>query len=313
MALITKFNRSNFITAPSSPPDSNIKDVFVAVIGAGGMLGTDVVVELERRGVAHRGFARAQCDVTSFETCRDALLDCRPSVVINCAAYTDVNRAEAEEIVAMAVNRTGASNVARACADVEAACIYVSTDYVFDGTKTEPYETTDRTNPVNAYGRTKLAGELVVSAVLPADKWTIARTSWLYGANGPNFVKTMLRLAREGKDLKIINDQKGAPTYTVDLAHALVDLAVEKTHGIVHVTNGGACTWFEFAQEIFRLSGVHPPSLAACATAEFPTPARRPANSRLSAKSLVDRQLTPLPPWQDALRRYLTDTGDLNV
>lgn len=275
-------------------------------------MGSDVVQELRRREIAHLSLGRAQCDVTSAEACRQAFADGQPTVVINCAAYTDVNRAESEIDLAMAVNRDGAANVAQACSDMGASCIYVSTDYVFDGGKPEPYEPTDLTNPINAYGRTKLAGEQAVVAALPDGKWTIARTSWLYGAHGPNFVKTMLRLARDGKYLKIISDQRGAPTYTVDLARALVDMAIGAAGGVVHVTNSGACSWYEFAQEIFALSGVNPLSLIPCATADFPTAACRPSNSQLSSTSLVDRQVAPLPPWQDGLRRYLAETGDLS-
>lgn len=275
------------------------------------MLGTDVVKQLQRRNLPHQAFDRASFDLISPDSCRQALQQCRPAVVINCAAYTDVNRAESEEEQAMAINAIGAGNLAAACAEVGAACIYVSTDYVFDGKKPEPYLPSDPTNPVNAYGRSKLAGEIAVAAALPPTAWAIARTSWLYGASGPNFVKTMLRLARDGKDLKIIHDQVGAPTYTVDLAPALVELAVRRVHGIVHVTGSGACSWFEFAEEIFSKAGVQPPSLVPCGTAEFPTPAKRPANSRLSPDSLIKAGIQPLPHWADALHRYLQETGEV--
>lgn len=275
------------------------------------MLGTDVVKELQRRGIAHIALDRTACDVTSPDSCFSALARHRPAALINCAAYTDVNRAESEEDKAMAINATGAENLARACSDSGTFMVQVSTDYVYDGMKTEPYSTADATAPINAYGRSKLAGEKAVARVLPHTGYCIARTSWLFGSAGPNFVKTMLRLARDGKDLKIIHDQVGAPTYTVDLARALVDLAVGGYAGIFHVTGGGACSWFEFAQEIFNQAGVHPPTLEPCASDEFPTPAKRPASSRLSDRSIVNNNIQPLPHWTDGLTRYLRETGEL--
>lgn len=275
------------------------------------MLGTDLVKELQRRNIPHHAFNRSACDVTSIESCRQSIAKHQPAVVINCAAYTDVNCAESEEDRAMAINATGAGNLAQACAETGAKCIYVSTDYVFDGTCTEPYATTDQTNPINAYGRSKLAGEYAVAAALPAEACVIARTSWLFGAGGPNFVKTMLRLAREGKDLRIINDQVGSPTYTADLARGLVDLALAQAYGVFHVTGSGSCSWYDFAREIFRQSGVKPLSLEPCATTDFRTPARRPANSRLSANRLLGHNIEPLPHWTDALRRYLQETGEM--
>lgn len=286
------------------------------MIGAGGMLGADVSTELLRRQISHRAFLRDECNVMFQNSPRQAFQEHRPSVVINCAAFTDVNLAESKQDLALAVNGVGAANVARACAEVGASCIYVSTDYVFDGRKDTPWDTDDPTNPLNVYGRTKLAGEQETMAALEADKWIVARTSWLYGAKGKNFVKSMLRLAREGKDVKIINDQTGAPTYTVDLARALVDLALAADNspaarGIVHIANTGSCTWFEFAQEIFRLSGIQPASLTPCATSEYPTPARRPTNSRLSLQSLLGLGIKGLPPWQDGLRRYLAEIREL--
>ena len=197
----------------------------IAVVGAGGMLGQDVAAELNRRSFPHRTLCRSMCDVTSLDSCRQALLTEKFDVVINCAAYTNVNQAEHEEELALLVNGTGARNIATVCRETGARCIYVSTDYVFDGTKGEPYAPDDPPHPINAYGRTKLSGEQATAAMLPPEQFLVVRTSWLYGAHGGNFVKTMLMLARAGKDLKIINDQMGAPTYTADLAHGLADLA----------------------------------------------------------------------------------------
>lgn len=295
-------------------------NALVIVTGAGGMLGRDVTAELERRGVPFRALDRSACDVTSMGACHQALSAAREEAgdrdvaVINCAAYTDVNGAETATELADSINAWGPRNLAEACALVGARLIHVSTDYVFDGSKDAPYEVDDLVNPVNAYGLSKMMGETPIPLLMKPGQWTIARTSWLYGAHGPNFVKTMLKLAGEGRDLKVINDQVGAPTYTVDLARALVDLAVRpEGAGMVYVTNGGACSWFEFAQEIFALSGVHPASLSPCATDDFPTPARRPANSRLSDASLRAAGVEVLPPWQDGLRRYLAEVGALAV
>lgn len=288
------------------------------VTGAGGMLGRDVVSELERRGTAFRALDKAACDVVSPDGCKEALSAARteagerPIVVINCAAYTDVNGAETATELANSINGRGPRNLAEACALAGARLIHVSTDYVFDGTKDAPYEVDDRVDPVNAYGFSKMMGETAIPMLMKPGAWTIVRTSWLYGAHGPNFVKTMLKLAGEGRDLKVIEDQVGAPTYTVDLARALVDLALRpEGAGMLHGTNGGACSWFEFAQEIFALSGVHPASVSPCATEDFPTPARRPANSRLSDASLRAAGVEVLPPWQDGLRRYLVEMGAL--
>lgn len=297
-------------------PGENTTDhgtAVVAVTGAGGMLGRDVMLELERRGVAAWAFDRAAVDVTDCAACDKIFEDDQsPGVIINCAAYTDVNRAESEEELATSINGEGARNLASACVKAGARLVHVSTDYVFDGTKTEPYDADDATAPLNAYGRSKLRGELAIADVMPTGQWTIARTSWLYGAAGPNFVKTMLRVARDGKSLKVIHDQTGAPTYTVDLARALVELALlPKAAGIVHTTNAGACTWFEFAEAIFAEAGVKPAALEPCDTSDFPTPAKRPENSRLSADSLMRAGIAPLPHWRDGLRRYLLETGEM--
>jgi dTDP-4-dehydrorhamnose reductase len=276
------------------------------------MLGRDVMRELQTRGIEGRWLDRGACDTTSPEACRAALANSAPiSAVINCAAYTDVNRAEAEEELATRINGYGAGNLAAACKEAGARLVHVSTDYVFDGTNPEPYEPTDATAPLNAYGRSKLAGEHAIAAKLPPHQYCIARTSWLYGQHGPNFVKTMLRLAGEGRDLNVIDDQTGAPTYTVDLARALVDLAINpNASGVVHATNSGACTWYEFAQAIFAESCVQPASLSPCATEDFPTPAVRPKNSRLSPESLLQAGVSLLPHWRDALRRYLQESAE---
>jgi dTDP-4-dehydrorhamnose reductase len=194
------------------------------------------------------------------------------------------------------------------CTEIGAHLVHVSTDYVFDGTKSAPYSPTDATNPINSYGKSKLAGEKAVTATMRSN-WTIARTSWLYGSGGPNFIETMLRLAREGRNLKVVDDQTGTPTYTVDLARALADIAVGPPLEIIHATAEGSCNWFEFAKEIFKQSRVRPCSLAPCSSEDFPTPAARPANSRLSNQSLLDANISLLPEWRDGLQRYLLEIG----
>jgi len=272
------------------------------------MLGQDVVAEIKRRHLPVLPLAHSACNITSLDDCRAHLLPYSPAVVINCAAYTKVDLAESEREAAWAVNATGAGNVAKACREIGARLVHVSTDYVFDGSGETPWNPEDATAPLSAYGASKLDGERAVQEAL-GDEAVIVRTSWLYGANGPNFVKTMLRLAQEGRDLKIVNDQAGSPTYTADLARALVDLALGTGNGIYHVTNAGTCTWFEFAREIFRQSRVRPGgAFKPCTTPEYPTPARRPGNSRLDNTRFTSEGYTPLPPWQDALRRYLVET-----
>lgn len=273
------------------------------------MLGTDLVRVLRERGRRVVALTSKELDVTDAAACEAAILGARPSVVFNCAAYTNVNGAEAEYDLAMLVNGTGAGNVARACRAAGARLIHVSTDYVFDGENESPYCEDDKTNPINAYGRSKLAGEENVRAEL--DDHIIARTSWLFGKNGQNFVTTMLSAARAGKPLKVVSDQKGAPTYTFDLAGALVFLADSTFRGTVHVTGSGACSWYEFAQKIFELNGVEPVELTPITTDEFPTPARRPKNSCLSNQRLLELGMSPLPEWQDGLARYLSEMNEL--
>lgn len=276
------------------------------------MLGSDVVKAARRAGVTTIALGKDQCDITQPDSCRRALQDARPSVVINCAAYTKVDLAESEPETAAAINGAGAGNIAEACREMGAHLVHVSTDYVFDGKKTDPYMPQDVTHPINVYGETKLQGEQAIAETMVPGTWTIARTSWLFGANGPNFVRTMLRLAGENRDLKVIGDQTGSPTYTADLAEALVAIAQARPGGILHTTGSGCCTWYEFAREIFEQSGVHPASLASCSTAEYPTPATRPLNSRLCRANLAAAGIAELPHWKDALKRYLAETGDVH-
>ena len=257
----------------------------VHVVGAGGMLGQDVVRAAGADAVA---LTRAELDVTDAEAVRDAL---RGATVINCAAYTDVDGAESDAEAARAVNETGARNVAAAAERI----VHVSTDYVFDGRKRTPYLESDVTGPLQEYGRSKLAGELAVAEANA--RHAIVRSSWLYGVGGGNFVETMLRLGGERDELRVVADQVGCPTFTGHLARALLDLAARDDYGIHHVSGGGACSWFEFAQAIVGDRAAVVP----CRTEEFPRPAERPAYSVLES----ERGSPELPAWQDGLGAYL--------
>jgi dTDP-4-dehydrorhamnose reductase len=245
------------------------------------MLGRDVAADV--------ALARAQLDVTDRDAVREAISP--DDLVINCAAWTDVDGAEEHEQEALLVNRDGARNVAEAAGTV----VYVSTDYVFDGTKAGPYLPGDPVNPLSAYGRTKLAGERATAEANP--RHFIVRTSWVFGPGGSNFVETIMRLARERDSLRVVDDQVGKPTYTGHLAAALLELAGGADYGVHHRAGGGQCSWFEFAREIVERTGVDC-EVEPCTTDEFPRPAPRPANSVLGGSP-------ELPPWQDGLEAYL--------
>jgi dTDP-4-dehydrorhamnose reductase len=268
--------------------------VRLLVTGAGGMLGQDVITAADDAV----GFTRAELDITDPAAVERAFLDVRPDAVVNCAAYTDVDGAEADEDTATLVNGDGAGNVATAAAAVGAFVVQPSTDYVFDGEKREPYIESDPTGPRSAYGRSKLAGEWTVAEANP--RHAIVRTSWLFGLHGKNFVDTMLRL--DGP-LKVVDDQVGCPTYTGHLAEALVDLAGRRITGIVHVAGGGECSWYEFAVEIFRRAE-RDVGVAPCTTEEYPRPAPRP---RYSVLRSARHEAPALPDWRDGLEEYLME------
>lgn len=280
------------------------KDPTILVTGASGQLGHDVVEELKRRGLAYDAPTSAEMDITDQNSVTDWILKSCPSAVIHCAAYTAVDKAEDEADRCYLINAEGTGNIARACLDVGAKMVYISTDYVFDGSGSGPWETGDKTGPLNGYGASKLAGEQIVRAIL--DEYFIVRISWVFGKNGNNFVKTMLRLGESRDALNVVADQWGAPTYTKDLAPLLCDMVQTEKYGIYHATNEGVTNWAEFAKEIFRQAhmecAVHPIS-----TAEYPTKAVRPLNSRLSQRSLDNHGFARLPDWKDALARYLRE------
>jgi dTDP-4-dehydrorhamnose reductase len=265
------------------------------VTGAGGMLGRDVM----RLADDAVGLTRAELDVTDAAAVERALLDVRPDAVVNCAAYTNVDGAEADEAGATRVNGDGAGNVAAAAAAVGALVIYPSTDYVFDGEKREPYVESDPVGPRSAYGRSKLAGEWTTAEANP--RHAIVRTSWLFGAGGRNFVDTILGLS---EDVRVVADQFGCPTYTGHLAEALLGLADGRLTGVVHVSGSGTASWYDFAREAFDQAGRTSVEITPVTTAEFPRPAPRPAYSVLAS----ERPDAPrLPDWREGLRAYLAE------
>ena len=252
------------------------------------MLGEDVMRAAGDRAV---GFTHAELDVTDAAAAADAL---GGATVINCAAYTNVDGAEEDPETANAVNAEGAGNVAEAAARV----VYVSTDYVFDGSKPAPYVESDPVNPLSEYGRSKLAGERATLTASPQS--LVVRTSWLFGTGGRNFVTTMLRAGEERGQVRVVDDQVGCPTFTGHLADALVALAEGHGHGFLHVAGSGSCSWFEFARAIFERAGMDV-DVRPCTNEEFPRPAARPANSVLASERGAPR----LPAWQDGLDAFM--------
>lgn len=276
----------------------------IIVTGITGQLGYDVALELERRGEEFIATSRSEIELTDEKSIKDFIANHQPSAVIHCAAYTAVDKAETEAELALRINGMATRYIAEACRDVGAKLLYPSTDYVFGGDGNKPYEVSDEKNPCNVYGKSKLLGEDAVRAI--NRKNFIVRISWVFGINGKNFVKTMLNLADKNKKLRIVSDQIGSPTYTKDLAPLLVDMIHTEKFGTYHATNEGFCSWAEFAKEIFK-QAKKKVEVEEILTADYPTPARRPFNSRLSKKSLDDAGFNRLPTWQDALKRYLQE------
>ena len=276
----------------------------ILVTGYNGQLGYDVVKELNSRSVECRGVDREDFDITDRDETVGYICGYAPDAVIHCAAYTAVDRAEDDEENCRKVNADGTENIAVACEKLRAKMLYVSTDYVYGGDGEAPFETDSPTNPKNVYGVTKLEGEKAVMKYI--DKFFIVRTSWVFGINGSNFVKTMLRLGDEKESLNVVCDQVGSPTYTPDLARLICDLIVTEKYGIYHGTNENFCSWAEFAAEIMKLGGkktvINP-----VPSSEYPTKAERPHNSRLSKKCLDEAGIKRLPTWQDALKRFLKE------
>jgi len=266
------------------------------VTGATGMLGRDVVRTLQERGAEVRGLSRGELDVRDVHTCREAFVGA--DVVVNCAAWTAVDAAEQHPVEAFAVNASGAGNVAEAAASVGARTVHVSSDYVFDGTSDRPYGTHDATRPRTAYGRGKLAGEQAVLAQDPDA--LVVRTAWLYGEHGTCFPRTMVRLARERGVLRVVEDQVGQPTWTVDVARVLVDLVgTGAPAGVHHATSAGSTSWWGFAREVLRSAGLPGVEIVPVTSAEFPTPARRPAFSALDGAGLTAVGVDRIGDWRE--------------
>ena len=276
----------------------------VFVTGASGQLGHDVCLELERREIPFCAPTSKEMDITDREAVLHCMEEARPDAVIHCAAYTKVDLAEDEPERCWAVNADGTRNIAEVCRKLGSRMLYISTDYVFPGDGDRFYEPTDPVGPATVYGRSKLAGELAVQSMLT--EYFIVRISWVFGKNGNNFVKTMLRLAETRSELNVVCDQIGSPTYTADLAPLLCDMVQTERYGIYHATNEGICSWAEFAQEVFAQAGKDV-TVRPVTTAEYAAKAQRPLNSRLSKKSLQNAGLALLPGWQDAVRRFLME------
>lgn len=273
----------------------------VFVTGASGQLGREVCRVLAARGIEHKGVSSRELDITDRSAVDRVLNDYAPDAVIHCAAYTAVDKAEGEAELCRRVNAGGTANIAAACARLGCKLLCVSTDYVFSGEGDAPWEVTDCPAPRNVYGETKLAGERALRAAV--EKHFIVRTSWVFG-EGANFVKTMLRLAESREEVSVVADQVGSPTYAADLAPLLCDMIETERYGVYHAANEGFCSWAEFAAAIFRTAG-KATRVRPIPTAEYPTAAVRPLNSRLSCRSLDEAGFARLPPWEDALERYL--------
>ncbi len=276
----------------------------IVVTGGAGMLGTDLLKRLAQDHEA-KGIDLADVDILDEHGTRDIIVGINPDWVIHCAAFTNVDGCEKEPEKAFRVNAEGARNVAKACWSAGARLLYVSTDYVYDGSKNEPYVETDPTGPLNVYGKSKLKGEHEVLGVVPDA--LIVRTSWLYGENGPNFVKAILGQVGKKKELEVVADQVGNPTYTPDLADALARLVESGAKGIYHVSNSGRCSWFEYARKVLELAGVADIEVKPITTTQLGRPALRPAYSVLSNEKY--RALTghALREWDAALSEYLKD------
>ncbi len=281
----------------------------VLVTGANGQLGYDVVKELEKQNIECYGATRKDFDITDFKSTENFINKYLPDVVIHCAAYTAVDKAEDEPELCYKVNSEATKNIAEICKEINAKLLYISTDYVFDGTKDGFYEVDDETNPINVYGKSKLLGEIAVQKILK--KYFIVRISWVFGEHGNNFVKTMLRLGKDHKEINVVSDQYGSPTYTADLAPLLVEMIKTDKYGIYHATNEGVCSWAEFAEEIFKIANMDI-KVNYIRTKDYQAKAKRPLNSRLSKFTLLNNKFLLLPNVEFSLKNFLKKIGVYN-
>ena len=284
----------------------------VLVTGAKGQLGTDVMAELKSNNIEAVGIYREELDIVDAKACEEffdkANAEKRIDAVIHCAAYTAVDKAEDEQELSYNINALGTKNIATACKKFDMKLMYISTDYVFNGQGERPWEPDDERQPLNVYGKTKYEGELFVEEI--AKKYFIVRIAWVFGIAGNNFIKTMLKLAKERDSLTVVDDQIGSPTYTADLSKLLVSMIQTDKYGRYHATNEGYCSWYEFAKEIFKVAGVTI-NVAAVDSSAYPAKAKRPANSRMEKKKLDEMGFKRLPSWQDATRRYIEELQKL--
>jgi len=302
----------------------------VFVTGVAGQLGHDVMNELSKRGIEGVGSDLAPaysgmpdgtavtkmpymgCDITDEEAVFAAICASECDAVVHCAAFTAVDLAEEKEDVCRKVNALGTENIAKACAKLDIPMMYFSTDYVFNGEGTRPWQVDDPYEPLGVYGKTKAEGEAAVRKLLR--KYFILRIAWVFGANGKNFIRTMLRLSKDHDSLKVVSDQVGTPTYTYDLARLIVDMIFTDKYGIYHVTNEGEyISWYEFAKAIFKEAGVTNVTVFPVSSEEYGAKAKRPYNSRMDRSKIAEQGFEPLPTWQDALARYvayLKETGE---
>ncbi|NLU51724.1 MAG: dTDP-4-dehydrorhamnose reductase [Clostridiaceae bacterium] len=278
----------------------------ILVTGAKGQLGYDVIKELNKRKIECLGVDKEDFDITDKTATMSFIELYRPSSVIHCAAYNFVDRAEDEPELCFRVNTSGTINVAEACKSCNAKMLHISTDYVFDGKKEGLYEPDDTVNPLSVYGISKAKSEQGVQDIL--EKYFIIRTSWLFGTAGQNFVKKMLMLSKNNKMLNVVYDQVGSPTYTADLAPLLVDIALSEKYGIYHATNEGFCSWADFAEAIFNFANIRCDVRRISGT-EYQAKAVRPKNCRLSKSKLLKAGFDNLPPWEEALKRFLQSEG----
>ena len=274
----------------------------IFITGHKGMLGRELVAVAKHLNLDYVGFDRGEGDITNRKSIEHAIIQAEPRLIIHAAAYTAVDQAESEPDIAYYVNATGTQNGCLAAQRRDTPVLYLSTDYIFDGTKPEPYDEWDTPNPQSVYGKSKYAGEWFVRELCP--RHYIVRVSWLCGHGGANFVETILKLAKEKDELRVVNDQHGSPTFCQDLAPELFRLTESGAHGTYHITNQGYTTWFGFAQKIVELSGLKA-RVTPCTTEEFPRPAPRPKNSRLSPRLYENAIGIRMPSWEEGLQFYL--------
>ena len=276
----------------------------VLVTGAEGQLGWDVMRTLESRGIECKGVDRADFDLLDAPAVKSVIAEYAPDVVVHCAAYTAVDRAESEPEVCAGVNGDGTLNVVRAALNVGAKLVYISTDYVFSGEGGDPWTEDASYGAKNVYGLSKAQGEIAVRSLM--ERYFILRTSWVFGVHGNNFVRTMMRLGRERTEIRVVDDQVGSPTYTEDLARIICDMIVTEKYGIYHACNGGYISWAKFAEMIMEKAGLRC-QVIPIPSSEYPTPARRPLNSRLDTSKLKRNGFQLLPDVEDALSRCMRE------